>query len=79
MLLSSLNGLRGLQSFGPSECPMLVVQLRWEKCQEALGSKRPGLWDLAITRKRNCPDDLHLLCEDFERTGGFVEAEIVTG
>ena len=46
---------------------------------EALGSRRPGLWDLAIPRKRNGPDDLHLFCEDFERTGGFVEAEIVTG
>lgn len=58
---------------------MPVVQFRWEECQEALGSRRPGLWDLAIPRKRNGPDDLHLFCEDFERTGGFVEAEIVTG
>lgn len=58
---------------------MLLVQFGWEKCQEALGSRRPGLWDLVIPRKRNSPDDLHLLCEDFERTGGFVEAETVTG
>lgn len=57
---------------------MPVVQFRWEECQEALESRRPGLWDLAIPRKRNSPDDLHLLREDFERTGGFVEAEIVT-
>ena len=58
---------------------MLLIQFGWEKCQEALGSRRPGLWDLAIPRKRNSPDDLHLLCEDFERTVALLRLRLSRG
>lgn len=47
------------------------VRRLWEQKARVMGSSN--------TSKRNSPDDLHLLREDFERTGGFVEAEIVTG
>lgn len=73
---SSQSGVRVWQSFGPGGCPTFIVQFGWAKCKRLWRQKTRVMGSSSALKKE--VQMISFFCVQNLRSGGFVEAEVVT-